>query len=394
MSRFLLRAKGSLLIVGLFFFIGCGHLTAPKPLAKRDPFVNLEVIQKGNRVRLSWEMKISPPLDQASRQFYIEDLVLKPYCIDCKPSPIKTFIVPFPSEHFIISGRKVYFYPQVDKDLNIHVFRVTFQTFDGDNIGKTEIARFTGFVDFPELSSLQWEWLSNETFPSIFPKAEIPDHLEIIEILKLSWERQLERIELILNQRLLEEREVLLEKREVYYRVNIYKTRIGALWPEKPINSDPIDGPLFFDFQTQCKFMFNESGKKLLANKKIPQIDLEDNPKGLKVLPGLNSNNQIMDTKKIRNLKDCFDSQKAKQFTLEQITEASEKIRAANDEEPDSFLTLFLDQTNTISESRIKLEDLFNEFKKPENGPFLYQIRLVDSKKNESRSSKAYTIKR
>jgi len=224
----------------------CGRWTPPHPTKAKDSFGQLQVFQRGEALRLSWVMKkaIAAP---ATQRFRIEELELKPDCIKCPPQLTKVYQIPFPSEHFTISGKNVYFLLLTRKDLNVHLYKVTHQSEDGDELSSPQAATFTGFVDFPAPPLFRWRWLPPETLPQLagIPTADIPSQAKEIRVLRISWEPLQERVEFYFAG------QADLTQKKIFYRINIYRTPQGKPWLERPINGRPIAEPFYIDYQKQ-----------------------------------------------------------------------------------------------------------------------------------------------
>ncbi|MBF0279793.1 MAG: hypothetical protein HQM13_18490 [SAR324 cluster bacterium] len=234
-----------MLSIGLIFLNSCGRRTPPRPNIVKTSFQHLKVIQRGEQLRLFWEMKKAIPETGNSEQFKIEELQVEPDCTNCIPQLSKVYIAPFPSEHFIISGKQVFFYPAIRKDLKFYLYKVMHQSEDGENFNNPQVANFRGFVDFPEMPPLQWHWLPKSSLPELpkFPVAALPSSVKNFRLLRFSWKPQQEKIEFYFPNR----DEVV--QRKLFYRVNLYKKNQGDAWPETPINRKPIAENFFIDYQ-------------------------------------------------------------------------------------------------------------------------------------------------
>lgn len=233
------------LIISLWQF-GCGRKTPPRPIISAPSFSEVKAIQKDEQIRLSWKMRTTKVNNQF---FHIEELALDPYCVACELEPTKTYLLPFPSDHFIVEGKTVFFRPAVQKNLKVYVFRVTLQDQEGGLLGKTQATQFTGFVDFPEPQALQWKWLPQGSFPDL-KNLPIPENVTDIKegrFIRFSWEAQVEA-----NVMNFPKQENATEQK-VYYRVNLYKTEPGKPWPELPLNQQPISGSFYIDYQKQTE---------------------------------------------------------------------------------------------------------------------------------------------
>lgn len=241
-----------LIVFGLILPTACGRRTPPRPAKAKPTFSQLKVIQRGDHLRLSWVMQKSVPPQSNAQQFQIEELELDSHCINCQPQLVQSNFLLFPSEHFIISGRQVYFHPIVSKDLKVHIYKVTHQTEDSEDLSNPQVANFIGFVDFPPPPSIQWTWLPPDSLPNLanIPAATIPSQAKEIRLLRLSWKRQQEKIEFYFPS------QGEATQRKLYYRVNIYKTQEGTPWPEGPINGRPIAETFYIDYQRQTAHAF------------------------------------------------------------------------------------------------------------------------------------------
>lgn len=161
-------------------------------------------------------------------------------------------MAPFPSDHFIISGKHVFFYPITRKDLKVHIYKVIYQTEDGNNLSNPQVAHFTGFSDYPSPSSLRWDLLPQGALPKLpkIPIVTIPSSAKEARLLRLSWELEQEKVEFYFpNQN-------ELAQRKLFYRVNLYKKKEGDPWPELPLNEKPIAENFYIDYQLPSEQAF------------------------------------------------------------------------------------------------------------------------------------------
>ena len=242
-------------IVGVFcsliFIAACGRRTPPRPVKPTPSFVGLEATQRGEHVRLSWVMQKVIPQETDLQIFLIEEMELNPQCIACQPELIKAQSLPFPSQHFVVERRHVYFHSSLKKGLKMHIFKVTHQNRDGIDLSATQAIQFTQFVDFPPLPKLEWSWLQTDSIPLLKDLSErLPTNLEEIQLLRFSWQPTKEKIEFYFpNQK-------SLAQRPVFYRVNLYQTLPEQPWPERPINANPIAENFYIEIQGKTKHEF------------------------------------------------------------------------------------------------------------------------------------------
>ncbi len=233
----------------------CGRRTPPRPIPlgkEVSAFHSLSVKQRGNRIRLSWVMQ--RPFDPKSglNRFVIEEMRLQPHCVDCPPPRRQIFIHPFPSDHFQISGQRIYYYPDTEKDLDSRAYTVTYETSDGEVLSDPQVIQFRSFSDFPGSFDLVWEWVRPE---DIVPLREmglvtLSDIEQSARLLKLSWNPISEKVEFELDQ------SQVMTQRTVFYRVNIYRRSLESEWSEIPIHSDPISDSFYIDSQPQTEHIF------------------------------------------------------------------------------------------------------------------------------------------
>ena len=244
-----------IIILGFFFGLilmtACGRRTPPHPVKPVPTFARLEAIQRGEQVRLSWKMQKAVPEETGLQQFLIEEMELDPQCISCQPELVRTQSLPFPSHHFVVERQRVYFRSSLQKELKIHIFTVTHQNLEGEDLSEPQAIHFSQYVDFPSLPVLLWSWLPTDSFPILQHLSDqLPSNLEGIQLLRFAWQPLQEKIEFYFpNQK-------SVAQRPVFYRVNLYQTLPGQSWPERPINVNPVAEPFYIGFQMKTKHDF------------------------------------------------------------------------------------------------------------------------------------------
>ena len=237
-----------ILIVGIFIsmtiLVSCGRRTPPRPIIPSPTFVELEAKQRGEHVRLSWMMQEGIPRENRTQNFLIEELELDPQCISCQPELVRVQSLLFPSRHFVVERGRVFFRSSLKKDLKMHIFKVTHQNREGDDLSESQAVQFPQFVDFPPLPMLEWSKLPIDSFPVLKDLSErLPTSLEEIQLLRFSWQSPKEKIKFYFpNQK-------SVAQYPVFYRVNLYRRLPGQPWPEHPINMKPIAENFYIGYQ-------------------------------------------------------------------------------------------------------------------------------------------------
>ncbi|MGK5092758.1 hypothetical protein WDW89_12185 [Deltaproteobacteria bacterium TL4] len=221
-------------------FASCGYRTSPSPIIEVEKtFHNLQVQQRGGKVRLSWEMIKPIPETLGVERFFIQERVVRKTCLECTPEPLRFYTLPFPSQHFEISGLHVFNYPpQIHKDTSVHYFTIAHQTKEGKTLGLEQEVQFKGFVEFPKAPAPQIRLVDSKhlkRLQTVFLPGLSSD-LHQVPMFMISWVPVVEKAVLRFNTG-----EEML-KNSLYYAVNLYKTRQGYPWPEQPFKAKIKDG--------------------------------------------------------------------------------------------------------------------------------------------------------
>ncbi len=228
--------------------VSCGRRTPPRPIIPSPTFVELEAMQRGEHVRLSWVMQDGIFRESGTQIFLIEEMELDPQCISCQPELVRVQSLPFPSRHFVVERGRVFFRSVLKKDLKMHIFKVTHQNREGNDLSESQAVHFPQFVDFPPLPMLEWNQLPIDSFPVLKDLSEkLPTSLEEIQLLRFSWQSPQEKIKFYFpNQK-------TVAQRPVFYRVNLYRRLPGQAWSEHPVNMKPIAENFYIGYQEKSE---------------------------------------------------------------------------------------------------------------------------------------------
>ncbi len=260
----------AVMLVFVVILGACGRRTPPRPEQVKPTFGQLQAIQRGDKIQLSWILEAPVPAETNAQWFLIEELALDPHCVRCQAKLVKQYSLPFPSPHFTLSENRVHFYPTTHKDLRAYIYKVTHQSKDRDALGSTQAAQFSGFVDFPPLPVLHWKRIVKDALPALqnIPSASLPSQIKNYQLIRLFWERPSEKHEFYfsISQDMVQ--------RMLFYQMNIYKTELGQPWPDQPINAHPIKESFYIDYlpQTEHTFLYQLRLVDSQGNESTPSV--------------------------------------------------------------------------------------------------------------------------
>lgn len=248
------------------FLVSCGHRTSPRPYDIPSPLHSLTVFQRGDELRLSWQLEAphkkkhekatgekpheadgsaeesQNSAEEDTQRFNIK-VFRTPYgCLACDPQPMKTVEASSDKELSLHQG-KFYYDLTLEKTLDRYLFQIVYQDRTPSKLPPPIIAEFLQFQEFPPVPSIKMQVLPfamlKESGTSALPP--LIDE-KLVVLFRLSWPETLEKYQFQIAQ------QGIVVSRPILYKVNLYKkSQTASGWPDFPINDIPIEQGYWVD---------------------------------------------------------------------------------------------------------------------------------------------------